>query len=92
VNTFPKVGEYWFYNRSHFNNDIPLWKNFTENKLVVQVTHRTLAVLFGLLAAKSILNVNKLSNLSPNARRSFFLLLASILMQMTIGILSVWYP
>ena len=33
-NTFPKVGCNWFLNYNHFNHDIPLWKNFTENKLV----------------------------------------------------------
>jgi heme A synthase len=42
-NTFPKVGNYWFIKKMHFNYDIPLWKNFTENKLVIQVIHRTLA-------------------------------------------------
>ena len=60
VNTFPKVGDKWFINKNHFNFDIPWWKNFTENKLVVQVTHRTLAVLFALLAFKSIINVRQL--------------------------------
>lgn len=35
VNTFPKVGPHWFYNSNHLNWDIPLWKNFTENKLIV---------------------------------------------------------
>jgi heme A synthase len=34
-NTFPKVGPHWFLMPQHFFNDIPLWKNFTENKLVV---------------------------------------------------------
>ncbi len=35
VNTFPLVGSDWFISKKHFNGDIPLWKNFTENKLVV---------------------------------------------------------
>ena len=60
VNTFPKVGDKWFFTRNHFNNEIPFWKNFTENKLIVQVTHRTLGCLFALLAFKSILDVKKL--------------------------------
>lgn len=34
-NTFPKVGDHWFLTSNHFQSDIPLWKNFTENKLVV---------------------------------------------------------
>ena len=33
-NTFPKVGDKWFYNRNNFLADIPMWKNFTENKLI----------------------------------------------------------
>jgi hypothetical protein len=34
-NTFPFVGDNYFIGSKHFNSDIPLWKNFTENKLVV---------------------------------------------------------
>lgn len=34
-NTFPFVGEHYFLTRNHFQSDIPWWKNFTENKLVV---------------------------------------------------------
>lgn len=34
-NTFPFVGDKWFLTRNHFQSDIPVWKNFTENKLVV---------------------------------------------------------
>ena len=33
-NTFPMVGSNYFLNRNHFNKDIPVWKNFFENKLV----------------------------------------------------------
>lgn len=33
-NTFPWVGSHWFYNSNHFVEGIPLWKNFTENKLI----------------------------------------------------------
>jgi heme A synthase len=92
VNTFPLIGSDWFISKKHFNFDIPFWKNFTENKLVVQVTHRTLAILFLLLAYKSHLEVSKLANLSPIARRSFYLLLAAITCQAMLGISSVWYP
>lgn len=35
VNTYPKVGTHWFLTKNHFQSDIPMWKNFTENKLVV---------------------------------------------------------
>ncbi len=33
-NTFPMVGDNYFISRKHLNADIPLWQNFTENKLV----------------------------------------------------------
>lgn len=92
VHTFPKVGDKWFINKNHLNWDIPFWKNFTENKLVVQVTHRTLAVLFGLLAFRSIVDFKKLQNLSPIARKSFYLLLGAITMQILIGMHAVWFP
>ena len=42
-NTFPKIGEDWFLKKKHFNKDLGFFKNITENKLVVQVLHRTLA-------------------------------------------------
>lgn len=49
-NTYPKVGENYFISKKHLHADIPLWQNFTENKLVAQVNHRTLATLMTLLA------------------------------------------
>ena len=33
-NTFPMVGSNYFISRNHLLADIPLWQNFTENKLV----------------------------------------------------------
>lgn len=92
VNTFPKVGDHWWLTRNHLNGDIPLWKNLTENKIVVQVVHRTLAILFALLALKSFIDVQKLKNLTPMCRRSFYFFLAAICMQICIGISAVWYP
>ena len=49
-NTFPMVGDNYFISRKHLNADIPLWQNFTENKLVAQVNHRSIASLITLLA------------------------------------------
>lgn len=92
MNTFPFVGGKWFITRNHFNNEIPFWKNFTENKLVVQVIHRTLGSVFALLAFKSIIDVRKMQNLSPIARKSFYFLIAAITCQILLGIGSVWYP
>jgi len=33
-NTYPMVGENYFISKKHFIEGIPLWQNFTENKLV----------------------------------------------------------
>jgi cytochrome c oxidase assembly protein subunit 15 len=44
-NTYPMIGENYFLSKKHFVNGIPLWQNFTENKLVAQVNHRTLATI-----------------------------------------------
>ncbi len=60
VNTYPKVGTHWFLTKNHFQTDIPLWKNFTENKVVVQVVHRTLATIFLLMAIKGGYDISKL--------------------------------
>ena len=43
--TFPKLGHDWVLHAKHFNHDIALWKNFSENKIVVHFNHRTAAVL-----------------------------------------------
>lgn len=34
-NTWPKVGENWFYSKNHLRSDIPKWRNYIENGLVV---------------------------------------------------------
>lgn len=44
-NTFPKIGDSWVISKNHLNWDIPFWKNFTENKVVVHFNHRSLALL-----------------------------------------------
>ena len=49
-NSFPMVVDNYFISRKHLNADIPLWQNFTENKLVAQVNHRSIASLLTLLA------------------------------------------
>lgn len=45
INTYPKVGDDWFIKPKHFNKDASTFQNFTENKLIVQWVHRTLATL-----------------------------------------------
>ena len=53
-NTYPMVGDNLFISKKHFNSDVPLWQNFTENKLVAQVNHRSLATLMTLLATYQV--------------------------------------
>ncbi|CAI2370050.1 unnamed protein product [Moneuplotes crassus] len=84
-NTFPKVGDDWFIKGKHFISDIPLWKNFTENKLVIQVIHRTLACGVGSLFLYNIVKLMGM-NLTGRARFSLLLLSAVVLAQITIGI------
>lgn len=49
-NTYPFVGSNWFVGKHHLHTDIPLWQNFTENKLIAQVNHRTIASVMTVLA------------------------------------------
>lgn len=60
VNNYPFVGDSWFLNSKHFIKEAPLWQNMTENKIVVQVVHRTLGTLFALLAFKGVFQIYKL--------------------------------
>lgn len=60
INTFPHVGEHWILKKEHFQSDIPFWKNFTENKLVVQYTHRTLASLLAVISILGLVKVRRL--------------------------------
>ena len=83
-NTFPKVGEDWFIKKKHFISDIPLWRNFTENKLVIQVIHRTLACGVGSLFLYQIFKLLRL-NLTSRARFSLVLLFAAVMAQGYIG-------
>lgn len=52
VNNFPFVGDSWFISSKHLIKEAPIWQNMTENKIVVQVVHRTLGSIFALLAFK----------------------------------------
>ena len=91
-NTFPKVGENWFYGSKHFFNadDVPFWKNFTENKLICQVNHRTLATIMTLLATYSLGSLFKLRFLTPASRVSIWFLLLALWAQLTIGVNVIW--
>jgi len=89
-NTFPWVGTHWFYSKKHFLADIPLWKNFTENKLVCQVNHRTLGSCLAMLFTYQAWSLLHLRFLSRSARLSIVFVALALWMQISIGVASIW--
>ena len=89
-NTYPMVGPHYFLTKNHFMEGIPLWQNFTENKLVAQVNHRTLASLMTFLVTYKTLSFLGMSGLTPQARFASALLLAAVWMQLFIGVNTIW--
>ena len=77
-NTFPMVGTNYFISKKHFNEDIPLWQNFTENKLVAQVNHRTIASFFTMLITYKTIRLLGMSGLSKSSKWASGILLASV--------------
>jgi len=89
-NTFPMVGPNYFISRKHLNEDIPLWQNFTENKLIAQVNHRTLATLLTLLMTYKSVRILGMTGISKHSRIAVSLLLAALWGQMCIGVTTIW--
>ena len=89
-NTFPMVGPNFFITKKHFNEDIPLWQNFTENKLVAQVNHRSLATLMALIVTWKSLKLLGMSGLSKSSKIASGILLASVWFQILIGVNTIW--
>lgn len=89
-NTYPMIGPNYFLNKNHFNKDIPLWQNFTENKLVAQVNHRTLASLMTLIVTYKTVPLIGNKALTMQARLASALLLGAVWMQLSIGVNTIW--
>lgn len=91
-NTFPWVGEHWFYTKNHFmsQDEVPLWKNFFENKLICQVNHRTLASLMTAWATVAGLNCLRLTKITGTARASLIFLIAALWSQLFLGMNVIW--
>lgn len=89
-NTFPKVGEHWFISRKHFMADIPVWKNFVENKLVCQVNHRTIACILTGLTSYHCINFLRMPGLPRASKAAALLLLTALWMQVSLGIKTIW--
>lgn len=89
-NTFPWVGENWFYSKKHFISDKPIWQNFIENKLICQVNHRTIALAMTLLVSLINLRLFFIPQITKPARLSLVLLTGSLWMQLLIGMNVIW--
>lgn len=94
-NTFPKVGEHWFYNSNHFfrSDDVNApawWRNFTENKLICQVNHRTLASIMTVWATAVGLGCLRIKPLHFGAKASICFLVAALWSQLFIGVNVIW--
>ena len=89
-NTFPKVGNNWFYNSNHFIQNIPLWKNFTENKLICQVNHRSIATILTLWFTYQGLGLLRIPLLSKTSKASILFLIATLWTQLSIGVNVIW--
>lgn len=91
-NTFPWVGENWFYSKKHFfvSEDVSYWRNFTENKLICQVNHRTLATILTLWVTYAGIGFLKFKNISGSTRVSIVLLILSLWGQLALGVSTIW--
>ena len=69
---------------------IPIWQNFTENKLVAQVNHRTLATLLTLVVSWKTIGFLRMGGLTFQAKLASALLLSAVWMQMAIGVNTIW--
>jgi cytochrome c oxidase assembly protein subunit 15 len=85
-NTFPLMGDAWV--PPGLSALTPVWRNLFDNPATVQFDHRLLALttfvtvmLFGLLLWRQ--------RLGPRARRATFFLLAAVLAQVSLGILTL---
>ncbi len=85
-NTFPKMGETWL--PSGLNALTPAWRNLFDNPATVQFDHRllalatfTLILLFGLALWRRALD--------PRARRATFFVMSTVLLQVTLGVLTL---
>ena len=79
ANAAAKAGDIFLLPTTYFQSNIPLWRNFTENKVLVYATHRNLGFLFALWTLHSFSMISKLKHLSSPARLSFHLLILAVL-------------
>ncbi len=87
-NTFPMMNGYWIPpDTFHLS---PLWMNFLENRTTIQWTHRLLALALFLGIAGFRFYASR-SPLTKTQRRAVNLLVAVLVLQITLGILTLVY-
>ena len=84
-NTWPLIDGALVPRASALFFDTPLWRNFFENALTVQFDHRMLAYAIFIWALWHALDVARTLNSGP-ARRGAFVLAASVVLQVALGV------
>lgn len=87
-NTFPLMGGQFL--PSEWNFLTPLFLNFLENAATVQWVHRTLALLTLVLLSGAMIQLRSYS-VSFALKRTALLVIAAVLLQVTLGILTLLY-
>ncbi len=87
-NTFPMMGDYWI--PPGVMALAPTWRNFFDNPATVQLDHRILAITTFLVVVTFWARIRK-TGLSARATTAVHALLAALIVQLTLGILTLLY-
>lgn len=87
-NTYPMMNGNFFPEGGLFMS--PVWLNFLENPGTVQWVHRWLGIVTGLVLMAALLKL-KNSKFWPEYKKSTLLILALVLVQIVLGILTIIY-
>jgi heme a synthase len=87
-NTWPLIDGAFVPDGARLFFDLPAWRNFFENTLTVQFDHRMLAYLTFVCALLHALDVTRTAKTRP-ARLGAFALFAALMLQATLGILTL---
>jgi len=87
-NSFPMMGDYWIPPGALALE--PAWRNFFDNPATVQLDHRFLAVATFVVVVAFWARIGKL-NLDRRAGRARSLLLAAVVVQVALGVLTLLY-
>ena len=87
-NSFPMMGDYWIPPGVLALE--PAWRNFFDNPATVQLDHRFLAITTFVVVVAFWVRIGKV-DLSQRARAALGLLLAAVVVQVALGILTLLY-